>query len=109
MNATLYADNQKQHPIGQSLAPLSFSLDDITGDVDHIQSNLDNIRELIFDKLPDGTSIEDFFGEDLELISPLLQSVVNNDEASNLLLQAIKEQKPMASDFDVYTGKQNQG
>ena len=51
-----------------------FSLDDITGDVHHIQSSLDNIREFMFENLPDGTTIEDLFSDDPSLLSPLLST-----------------------------------
>ncbi len=61
---------------------IPFSLDDVTGDVDHIQSSLDNIRELMFDNLPDGTTIEDLFCDDHVLLSPLL---TNNGQTTNIL------------------------
>jgi hypothetical protein len=93
---TLYSHTQQQHKIGQPPEQVSFSLDDITGDVDHIQSSLDNIRDLMFDGLPDGTSIEDLFGEDHGLLSPLLHVVSNNNnQADNLLLQSLQEQQPL--------------
>ena len=72
---------------------MSFSLSDISGDVDHIQSSLENIRDLMFDHLPDGTSIEDLFGEDNGLLSPLLEAVGNDPETANLLLENLQEQK----------------
>jgi hypothetical protein len=58
---------------------IPFSLDDITGDVDHIQSSLDNIRELMFDNLPDGTTIEDLFCDDHALLSPLQTTNILTD------------------------------
>ncbi len=92
---TLYSQTQQQHKIGQPSEQLSFSLDDITGDVDHIQSSLDNIRELMFDHLPDGTSIEDLFGEDNAFLSPLLQTISDNISTGNPLLENLQDQKPM--------------
>jgi hypothetical protein len=95
LNSSLYSQSQQQHKIGQPSEQISFSLDDITGDVDHIQSSLDNIRELMFDNLPHGTSIEDLFGEDNGLLIPLLQSVSNNDQTASSLLGDIQEQQAM--------------
>jgi hypothetical protein len=77
--STIYHTNK------QSIDPsenIPFSLDDITGDVDHIQSSLDNIRELMFDNLPDGTTIEDLFCDDHALLSPLLTNTV---QTTNIL------------------------
>jgi hypothetical protein len=54
-------------------------LDDVTGDVHHIQTTLDNIRELMFDNLPDGTTIEDLFCDDHVLLSPLLTTNILTD------------------------------
>ena len=73
--SALFSPNQEAPKLGQSTQPLSFSLDDITGDVDHIQTSLDNIRDLMFESLPDGTTLEDLFGEDSEFLSPLLHAV----------------------------------
>jgi len=56
---------------------------------------LDNIRELMFDSLPDGASIEDLFGEDHQLLSPLLESTSNNDPTTNLFLENLQDQKPV--------------
>jgi hypothetical protein len=56
-----------------------FSLDDITGDVHHIQTSLDNIRELMFDNLPDNTTIEDLFSDDPALLSPLITTNILTD------------------------------
>ncbi|CAF1148386.1 unnamed protein product [Adineta steineri] len=89
---TLYSQNQQQHKIGETNSQLSFNLDDITGDVDHIQSSLDNIRDLMFDNLPDGTSIDDLFGADNELLLPLLQAVSTDGQTPNLLLENINDQ-----------------
>jgi hypothetical protein len=49
----------------------------------------------MFDSLPDGASIEDLFGEDHQLLSPLLQSTSNNDPTTNLLLENLQDQKPV--------------
>ncbi|CAF0922106.1 unnamed protein product [Rotaria sp. Silwood1] len=92
LNSTLYTQNQQQYKIHPPAEQINFSLDDITGDVDHIQSSLDNIRELMFDNLPEGTSIEDLFGADNGLLSPLLQSTTNDNPIENLLLQNLSEQ-----------------
>jgi len=51
----------------------------------------------MFDNLPDGTSIEDLFGEDNALLIPLLQAASNNDQTANLLLENIQEQNAMTS------------
>lgn len=49
------------------------SVDDITGDVDHIQSSLENIRDLMFESLPEDTrSIDSLFDEENEILLPLL-------------------------------------
>ncbi|CAF2400050.1 unnamed protein product [Rotaria sp. Silwood2] len=94
LNSTLYSQNQQQNKIDPPTEQLSFSLDDITGDVDNIQSSLDNIRELMFDNLPEGTSIEGLFDEDSGLLSPLLQSTTNGHPVENLLLESLPEQTP---------------
>jgi hypothetical protein len=52
----------------------------------------------MFDNLPDGTSIEDLFGADNGLLSPLLHSTSTNDETPNLLLESIKDQNLLAND-----------
>lgn len=90
---TLYSQTQAQNKISQPTEQLSFNLDDITGDVDHIQSSLDNIRELMFDSLPDGASIEDLFGVDNGLLSPLLKSTSIDNSTENL-----QDQKPLLGD-----------
>jgi hypothetical protein len=68
-----------------------FSLDDITGDVHHIQTSLDNIRELMFDNLPDGTTIEDLFCDDHALLSPLLTTT--NGPTTNILTDNTEQSK----------------
>ncbi|UJR36288.1 hypothetical protein I4U23_029017 [Adineta vaga] len=94
-----YSNKCEQNPSHpQPTEQLSFSLDDITGDVDHIQSSLDNIRDLMFDNLPDGTSIEDLFGADNDLLSPLLHSTSTNDQTPNLLLENMKDQKVLTAE-----------
>ena len=65
-------------------------MDDITGDVHHIQTSLDNIRELMFDNLPDGTTIEDLFCDDHVLLSPLLTT---NGQTTNILTDNIEQSK----------------
>jgi hypothetical protein len=97
LNSSLHFPSHQDHKIAPPSEQVSFSLDDITGDVDHIQSSLDNIRELMFDNLPDGTSIEDLFGEDNALLIPLLQAASNNDQTANLILENIQEQNAMTS------------
>lgn len=74
---------------------LSFSLDDITGDVDHIQSSLDNIRDFMFDNLPEGTTMDDLFGDENGLFSPLLQATApeNNNSTGNVFLDNAQDQK----------------
>jgi len=69
---------------------IPFSLDDITGDVHHIQTSLDNIRELMFDNLPDGTTIEDLFCDDHVLLSPLLTT---NSQTTNILTDNTQQSK----------------
>ncbi len=59
-------------------------MDDITGDVHHIQTTLDNIRELMFDNLPDGTTIEDLFCDDHVLLSPLLTTNILTDNTQQI-------------------------
>jgi hypothetical protein len=81
----LYSQNQHQHKIDQPSEQLSFSLDDITGDVDHIQSSLDDIRDFMFDHLPDEPTIDDLFGEDNGLLSPLLHTTSAHNPTANLL------------------------
>ncbi|CAF1288938.1 unnamed protein product [Adineta ricciae] len=73
---------------------VSFSLDDITGDVDHIQSSLDNIRELMFDHLPEHASIEDLFCDDHVLLSPLL---TNNGQTTNILTDTTTEESKLTN------------
>ncbi|CAF4355614.1 unnamed protein product [Rotaria magnacalcarata] len=91
LNSTLYPETQQELQLDTPSEQISFSLDDITGDVDHIQSSLDNIRELMFETLPDGTSIEDLFGEDNGLLSPLLQSTTNDNQTEDLLLENLSD------------------
>ena len=55
----------------------SFCLDEFTGDVHHIQTSLDNIRDLMFDKLSDSTTIDDLFGVENVLLSPRLPATSN--------------------------------
>lgn len=76
LNPSIYPDEtqQKQVQLVNASESTPLSLNDLTGDVDHIQTSLDNIRELMFDNLPDGTSIEDLFGDEHSLLSPLLQN-----------------------------------
>ncbi|CAF3329087.1 unnamed protein product [Rotaria socialis] len=100
LNSTLYPQTPQELKLDTPSEQLSFSLDDITGDVDHIQSSLDNIRELMFETLPDGTSIEDLFGEDNGLLSPLLQSTTNDNQTEDLLLENL-------SDSTILTGNNN--
>lgn len=97
LTASLFPDNQAQQQPKMSLLndPTNFSLDDITGDVDHIQSSLDNIREFMFDNMPDDDTLDDLFGEDHALLSPLLRAVEMSDQTSNLLLPNLQEQKPV--------------
>ena len=97
LNSTLTSQDQQEPKIESPTEQVSFSLDDITGDVDHIQSSLDNIRDFMFDNLPDGTSIVDLFGDDNGLLSPLLQSTSNDDQTTNSLLENKQEQKPSTS------------
>jgi hypothetical protein len=47
----------------------------------------------MFDHLPDEPSIDDLFGEDNGLLSPLLQSTSNNNPTGNLLLETLQDQK----------------
>ncbi|CAF4170516.1 unnamed protein product [Rotaria sp. Silwood2] len=92
LNSSIYSNNNnnnnniKQSKVIQSANPsetlVPFSLHDITGDVNHIQTSLDNIRELMFDNLPDSTTIEDLFCDDHVLLSPLL---TNNSQTTNIL------------------------
>lgn len=86
-----YSEAQHQHKIGgQPNDPSTFSLTDITGDVDHIQSSLDNIRDLMFEHIPEGSSLDDLFGEDNGLLSTLLHT-------DNPLLESLHDQKLMSS------------
>ena len=96
--ASLFPDNQVQQQPKMSLPndPNNFSVDDITGDVDHIQSSLDNIREFMFDNMPDDATLDDLFGDDHALLSPLLRAAEMSDQTSNLLLPNPQEQKPVA-------------
>ncbi|CAF4699585.1 unnamed protein product, partial [Rotaria socialis] len=96
LNSTLYPQTPQELKLDTPSEQLSFSLDDITGDVDHIQSSLDNIRELMFETLPDGTSIEDLFGEDNGLLSPLLQSTTNDNQTEDLLLENLSDSTILA-------------
>lgn len=85
-----YSEGQHQHKIGgQPDDQLSFSLSDITGDVDHIQSSLDNIRDLMFEHLPENASLDDLFDDENNILSPLLQSVVTD----KTLLENAQDQK----------------
>ena len=95
-------DNSKESPtlfvqtkVDPLTGQLSFSLDDITGDVDHIQSSLDNIRDFMFDNLPEGATIDDLFEDENGLFSPLLQAAVseNNNSTGNLFLENAHDQK----------------
>ena len=90
LNSSVYSDNKQEKLIQPTdlseTAP--FSLHDITGDVDQIQTSLDNIRELIFDNLPDGTTIEELFCDDSVLLSPLL---TNNNQTTNILTDNTQE------------------
>lgn len=88
---TLYAHTKLDPITGQ----LSFSLDDINGDVDHIQTSLDDIRDLMFDHLPEGANFDDLFGDANGSLSPLLQatSSENNNSTGNLFLENLQDQK----------------
>ncbi|UJR09806.1 hypothetical protein I4U23_014032 [Adineta vaga] len=88
LNSSIYSQNKHSKLIQPNNVP--FSLDDITGDVDHIQSSLDNIRELMFDNLPDNATIEDLFCDDHVLLSPLL---TNNGQTTNILTDTTEESK----------------
>lgn len=55
----------------------SFSLDEFSGHVDHIQLSLNNIRDFMFNKLPDGCAITDLFDDEHALLSPLLPPTSN--------------------------------
>ncbi|CAF0929653.1 unnamed protein product [Adineta ricciae] len=90
--------DQQQHKPGLPMGQLSFSLDDITGDVDHIQSSLDNIRDLMFEHLPDGSSIEDLFAGENDLLLPLLHETTTNGQTPNLLLENTKDQRLSTGD-----------
>jgi hypothetical protein len=92
LHSTTYADDKQDKllQLTNSSENVPFSLDDITGDVDHIQTSLDNIRELMFDSLPDSTTIEDLFCDDHVLLSPLL---TNNGQTTNILTDNTEESK----------------
>jgi hypothetical protein len=84
LNSSMYPEKLN------SSESIPFSLDDITGDVHHIQTSLDNIRELMFDNLPDGTTIEDLFCDDHVLLSPLLTT---NSQTTNILTDNTQQSK----------------
>lgn len=65
---TISTNDSSLHPN----CSFGFSLDEFTGDVDNIQASLDNIREYMFHKLPDGTLIDDLFSDENVLLSPFL-------------------------------------
>lgn len=96
--AALFSPNQEAPTLAQTNQPVSFSLDDITGDVDHIQASLDNIRDFMFDSLPEGASIEDLFGENNELLSPLLHAAANPLGNTNQLAANVAEQQLLPTD-----------
>jgi hypothetical protein len=98
-----HAQQQQQIPtIDQSGESVSFSLDDITDDVDHIQSSLDNIRDFMFDNLPDGTSIDDLFDEDHQLLSPLLNATELSDHTSKAIVDNVHNEKIQTSGKNAY-------
>ncbi|CAF3787003.1 unnamed protein product [Rotaria sp. Silwood1] len=99
LNTSIYSNNNNNNnnkqsklhtPTNSSETIVPFSLHDITGDVNHIQTSLDNIRELMFDNLPDSTTIEDLFCDDHVLLSPLL---TNNGQTTNILTDNIHDEK----------------
>lgn len=47
----------------------------------------------MFETLPDGTSIEDLFGEENGLLSPLLQSVTHDNQTDNTILTNLPNPK----------------
>ena len=70
-------DENKCNALNSSDAD-SFCLDEFTGDVHHIQNSLDNIRDLMFGKIIDSTTIDDLFGvENVLLPPPSLPSTSN--------------------------------
>ncbi|CAF3903164.1 unnamed protein product [Rotaria sordida] len=94
LNSSIYSNNNKQskliQPTNSSEIIVPFSLHDISGDVNHIQTSLDNIRELMFDNLPDSATIEDLFCDDHVLLSPLL---TNNSQTTNILTDNTHDEK----------------
>ncbi|CAF2131948.1 unnamed protein product [Rotaria magnacalcarata] len=93
LNSAMYPTNnsqQKTIQLSKPSEPVPFSLHDITGDVNHIQTSLDNIRELMFDSLPDTTTIDDLFCDDHVLLSPLL---ANNSQTTNILTDNTQDEK----------------
>lgn len=77
-----------------SIVHRSYSLDQFSTDVENIQSSLDNIRAFMFDKLPEGATIDDLFGEEHVLLSPILPAT------SNLLTDPINvEENKSNTDF----------
>jgi hypothetical protein len=95
--STLLKEEQTEFP--NTFQPnLQHSINDLTDHVDHIQSSLDNIRDLMFDSLPEGTSMEDLFGEDHGLLSPILEAASNNNPTANLLLENLQDQKLISGD-----------
>lgn len=90
--SSIYPNHSKQQIIqsNNSSDSVPFILHDITGDVNHIQTSLDNIRELMFDNLPDTATIEDLFCDDPALLSPLL---ANNGQTTNILTETTHDEK----------------
>ena len=84
---SLLTEPMKNNIDSNSSNNVGFSLDEFTGHVDNIQTSLDNIREFMFNKLPDGSMIEDLFDDENVLLSPLLPS------SSNLLNEPIADPK----------------
>lgn len=104
--SVLFSPSQEAPKLGQSAQPLSFSLDDITGDVDHIQTSLDNIRDFMFESLPDNTSLEDLFGENSELLSPLLHAM-ETPAAEQKLPATSKMNEVTADRFSIFSRSDN--
>ena len=90
----MLSENQQQK-ISLANDPLNFNVDDITGDVNHIQSSLDNIRDFMFDNMPEDATLDELFGDDHALLSPLLHAAEMADQSSNLFLPNLQEQKPV--------------
>jgi hypothetical protein len=73
-----YQSNENKSDAVNPSGADSFCLDEFTGDVHHIQTSLDNIRDLMFDKLSDSsTTIDDLFGVENVLLSPSLPTTSN--------------------------------